>query len=386
MNSLNIKDKEYIANTYNRYPVNIVKGEGSSLFDEEGKEYIDLGSGIGVTAFGFNDEEYILAVTEQLKKVQHTSNLYYTAPQVKLAEMIAQKTGLKKAFFSNSGAEANECAIKAARKWASENKGEDYYKIITLKNSFHGRTITTLSATGQDSFHKLFLPLTEGFLSVEANDISAIKNACTKEKVAAVMIELIQGEGGVLPLDKDYVKELYDFTKQNNILLIVDEVQTGNGRTGKLYCFEHFGIKPDIFTTAKGLGGGLPIGLTMLGEKVENIFSFGDHGSTFGGNPVAAAAAVNIISRIDEKLLNEVTLKSQYIFESLKDHKGVKDISGIGLMIGIETKKDAKEIVKNLINKGVLVLTAKEKIRLLPALNIPFEQLKKAIEIIKTEL
>lgn len=383
MNNLKELDKKYIANTYNRFNLNIVKANGSYVYDENGKEYIDLGSGIGVTAFGFNDEIYKNAIINQLNLYQHTSNLYYTEPCVKLAELLCTKTGFKKVFFSNSGAESNECAIKVARKYAAEKRGKNCYKIITLINSFHGRTITTLAATGQEVFHKDFLPLTDGFINLPANDINAIK-AQNKNEIAAVMLETIQGEGGVNLLDATYLKEVETYCKENDILLIVDEVQTGNGRTGKLYSYQHFDIMPDIVSTAKGLGGGLPIGGTLLGEKVENVLGFSDHGSTFGANPVCAAAALSIISRLDDAFLDEVSKKSEIIFNCFKNCKGVKSVSGKGLMVGIETEKDVKEIMPILLEKGVLCLTAKNKLRLLPALNIKTEVLLKAIDIIKT--
>ncbi len=383
MNNLKELDKKYIANTYNRFNLNIVKANGSYVYDENGKEYIDLGSGIGVTAFGFNDEIYKNAIINQLNLYQHTSNLYYTEPAVKLAELLCTKTGFKKIFFSNSGAESNECAIKVARKYAAEKRGKNCYKIITLINSFHGRTITTLAATGQEVFHKDFLPLTDGFINLPANDIKAIKSQ-NKDEIAAIMLETIQGEGGVNPLNADYLKEVAEYCNKNDILLIVDEVQTGNGRTGKLYSYQHFGIMPDIVSTAKGLGGGLPIGATLLGEKVENVLGFSDHGSTFGANPVCAAAALSIISRLDDAFLDEVSKKGEIIFNAFNGFKGVKSVSGKGLMVGIETEKDVKEIMPILLEKGVLCLTAKNKLRLLPALNIKTEVLLKAIDIIKT--
>lgn len=377
------KDSKYIANTYARFPVVITGGKGSLLFDENGKEYIDLATGIAVNTFGAADSEWVSAVTEQLGKIQHTSNLYYTAPQTELAKVLCERTGFKKVFFSNSGAEANECAIKAARKYAAEKKGKDYYEIITFKNSFHGRTVTTLAATGQDVFHKDFLPLTEGFCYAEANNIQDLENTVKAHKTAAIMLECVQGEGGVMPLDAEFVKKTAEIAKKEDILLIIDEVQTGNGRTGKLYSYMNYGIIPDIVTTAKGLGGGLPIGATLLGEKVKDIFSPGTHGSTFGGNPAVCAGALNIINRIDEKLLAEVDRKSKYIFDELNGADGVKSVSGLGLMIGIETEKDANQIINECIENGVLVIKAKNKIRLLPALNIPDSLLKKAIEILK---
>lgn len=377
------KDKQFIANTYSRFPVEIVKGKGSLCWDANGKEYIDFGSGIAVNSMGFCDDEWVEAVTKQLNTFQHTSNLYFQSPCIKLAEELCKRTGMKKIFFSNSGAEANECAIKTARKWAEENKGSDCYKIITLKNSFHGRTITTLAATGQDVFHKDFLPLTDGFLYAEANDINSVKEIVEKEKIAAIMFEAVQGEGGIVSLDKDFVLGLKQIADEYNILLIADEVQIGNGRSGMLYGYMTFGIQPDIVTTAKGLAGGLPFGATMFGEKTADVLKAGMHGSTFGGNPVCAAGAVNILSRIDDKLLSEVKEKSEFIKNQLNGAKGIKSISGMGLMLGVETEKDAKQIVNKCIEKGVLFLTAKTKVRLLPALNIPMDLLKKAIDILK---
>lgn len=382
---MNVKenDSKYIANTYARFPVVITGGKGSVLFDENGKEYIDLATGIAVNTFGAADSEWVRAVTEQLNKIQHTSNLYYTAPQTELAKVLCERTGFKKVFFSNSGAEANECAIKAARKYAAEKKGKDYYEIITLKNSFHGRTVTTLAATGQEVFHKDFLPLTEGFCYAEANNIQDLENTVKTHKTAAIMLECVQGEGGVMPLDTEFVKKAAEIAEKEDILLIIDEVQTGNGRTGKLYAYMNYGITPDIVTTAKGLGGGLPIGAALLGEKVKDVFSPGSHGSTFGGNPAVCAGALNIINRIDEKMLAEVSRKSKYIFDELNGADGVRSVSGLGLMIGIETEKDANQIINECIENGVLVIKAKNKIRLLPALNIPDDLLKKATQILK---
>lgn len=376
-------DKQYVANTYNRFPVELVSGKGSKVYDKDGKEYIDMGSGIGVTAFGIADTEWANAVSEQAAKLQHMSNLYYTQPCALLAKALCEKTGLKKVFFSNSGAEANECAIKVARKWAAENKGEDCYTIVTLQNSFHGRTLTTLAATGQDHFHKLFKPLTAGFIHTPTNDIEALKNTVNDNNVAAVMFECVQGEGGVIALEPEFVKAIAELSKEKNFLIIVDEVQTGNGRTGKFYGYMNYGINPDVVTTAKGLGGGLPIGAAVLGDRVENVLGFGDHGSTYGGNPVCAAGALNVINRIDDTLLAEVSKKSEYIFETLKNADGIENVSGMGLMIGIKTTKPAAEVVKAAMEKGVLCLTAKDKVRLLPALNIPFDELKWAIDIIK---
>ncbi|MBQ7309298.1 MAG: aspartate aminotransferase family protein [Clostridia bacterium] len=377
-------DKEYVANTYARFPLQIVSGKGALVYDENGKEYIDLGTGIAVNTFGVSDDEWVKAVTDQLTKVQHTSNLYYTEPCALLAKEICERTEMSKVFFGNSGAEANECAIKAARKYAAETKGADYYTIITLVNSFHGRTITTLAATGQDVFHKDFLPLTEGFVYAEAGDLDAVRALVKEHKVAAIMFEPVQGEGGVLPLAKDFVAGLVEIAKENDILLIADEVQTGNGRTGTLYAYMNYGMKPDIFTTAKGLGGGLPIGACVLNEKTAGVLTPGSHGSTFGGNPVACAGALNILSRIDEKLLMDVRKKSAYIFSELHGAKGVKSVCGMGLMIGIETEKDASEVITACREMGVLVIKAKNKVRLLPPLNIPMDLLEKAVKVIKT--
>lgn len=376
-------DSKYIANTYARFPIEIVSGKGSKLYDDKGKEYIDMGTGIGVSIFGVGDDEWVNAVTEQVGKLQHTSNLYYSSPCVKLAEILCEKTGAKKVFFSNSGAEANECAIKAARKYAAEKKGTDYYNIITLVNSFHGRTVTTLAATGQDSFHKDFLPLTEGFLYAEAGDTEAIKKLVNENKVAAIMIEPIQGEGGVVPLSKEFVNSVAEICKENDILLIVDEVQTGNGRTGALYGYMKFGIAPDIVSTAKGLGGGLPLGATMFFEKTAEVYTPGSHGSTFGGNPVSCAGAYNIIKRLDNEFLQEVEKKHDYIISELQNEDGVVGITGLGLMLGIETEKDVNEVLKYCQENGVLPIKAKNKLRLLPPLNITFDDLKKAVEVIK---
>ncbi len=382
--TLKEKDKKYIANTYSRFDVEIVSGKGSVVYDADGKRYIDMGSGIGVTCFGIADDAWVKAVTSQLNKVQHMSNLYYTEPCVELAELLCNASGMKKVFFGNSGAEANECAIKVARKYAAEKKGSEYFNIITLVNSFHGRTVTTLAATGQDVFHKDFQPLTQGFLHSPANDLESMEKLVAENKVAAIMIECIQGEGGVNPLAPEFVKGVYALAQTHDILLIVDEVQTGNGRTGEMYAYNNYGITPDIVTTAKGLGGGLPLGATLLGEKVEFVLGYGDHGSTYGGNPIACAGAVSVIGRMDKEFLDSVKAKSKLVFETLENAKGIESVSGMGLMIGIKTEKPAKEIVMKCIERGVLCLTAKEKVRLLPALNIDESTLMEAIEIIKS--
>lgn len=382
---MNIKelDKSFVAPTYGRFPLALVSGKGSRVCDDEGREYIDLGTGIAVNTFGIGDDKWIAAVTDQLSKIQHTSNLYYSEPCARLASVLCERTGMKQVFFSNSGAEANECAIKAARKWGETKKGAEYTTIITLKDSFHGRTLGTLAATGQDVFHKDFLPLPGGFVYAEANNIEDVKRLADENSCCAVMFECVQGEGGVKPLTYDFVKELEAFAKEKDLLLICDEVQTGNGRTGELYAYMNFGIKPDLVSTAKGLGGGLPIGATLFGEKVKDILSAGMHGSTFGGNPVSCAGAISIIERIDEKMLCAVREKSKYIFNALTGASGVKSVSGMGLMIGIETEKDASEIIEACRDRGVLVIKAKNKVRLLPALNIPMDELEFAINVIK---
>ncbi len=376
-------DKQFVANTYNRFPIEIKSGKGSIIYSTDGKQYIDMGSGIAVNTFGLSDQEWIIAVTAQLSSFQHTSNLYYTEPCAKLAELLCERTGMKKVFFGNSGAEANECAIKVARKYACVAKGEDYNVIITLKNSFHGRTLTTLSATGQDVFHQHFKPLTSGFEYANANDIDSVKELVKKHKVAGILIELVQGEGGVIALDKEFVLAIEKLCNEQDIVFMVDEVQTGNGRTGELYAFMNYGVKPDVVTTAKGLGNGLPIGACMMGEKVQSALKFGEHGSTFGGNPVASAGAINIINRIDDKLLVEVKQKSEYIKSKLLGVEGVESVSGLGLMLGVKTVKPVKEVLQFCIDNGVLFLTAKDKIRLLPALNIPMDLLEKAIVVLK---
>lgn len=376
-------DNEYVANTYARFLLVLKEGKGSLVYDETGREYIDMGSGIGVTAFGIADDEWQAAVAKQLGKLQHMSNLYYTEPCAELAKLLCAKTGMKKVFFANSGAEANECAIKTARKWGCENKGEEYSTIVTLVNSFHGRTITTLAATGQEHYHEDFGPLTPGFVYAEANDLESVKKLVADNKVCAVMFECVQGEGGVIPLTAQFVQGLAELAEKENFLLIADEVQTGNGRTGELYAYMNFGIKPDIVSTAKGLGGGLPLGACLMGEKTGNVLKFGDHGSTFGGNPVCCAGALSIISRIDGALLSQVKQKSEYIVDELSGADGVESVSGMGLMLGIKTKKPVKDVLNECMANGVLCLTAKDKLRLLPALNIPMDVLVRAVDIIK---
>lgn len=385
MNEIIRLDQEYVASTYARFPLNIVKGKGSIAVDDQGDEYIDMGSGIAVNLFGYCDETWSNAVTQQLFTLQHTSNLYYTGPCAKLAQMLCQKTGMKKVFFSNSGAESNECAIKAARKYACETKGPEYTTIITLENSFHGRTLTTLAATGQDRFHELFQPLTPGFVHAAADDCDGLEKLVKENKTAGIMIECVQGEGGVKALSKEFVSCVAKLQKEYDLVIIDDEVQAGNGRTGKLYAFMNYDLIPDVVTTAKGIGGGLPIGVTMLGEKVKDIFKPGDNGSTFGGNPAVCAGALSNLSRLNDAFLKEVSEKSAYLFKQLEHAENVKLVSGMGLMIGIEPEKGkAADIAKECMKNHVLVLTAGgNKVRLLPALNIPMELLEKAVDVIK---
>lgn len=376
------KDNEFVSHAYGRFDVALSSGKGSTVWDENGKEYIDFGSGIGVTAFGIADEEWKSAVEAQLDKIQHTSNLYYTKPCADLAMLLCEKTGMKKVFFANSGAEANEGMIKFARKYSLDKYGEGRKAIITLVNSFHGRTITTLSATGQDGFHTVFGPFTPGFKYCPANDIKALNDMITDD-VCAIMFECVQGEGGVLNLNEEFVHEIAKIGAEKDILVAVDEVQTGNGRTGKYFAYMNYGITPDIVSTAKGLAGGLPMGAVLFGEKLKDTVTPGSHGSTFGGNPIAAAGAISIVERIDDKFLNEVAAKGDYISDYLGKIKGVKSISGMGLMLGIETEKPAKEIAAECLERGLLVLTAKTKIRLLPALNISKNELDKGLNILK---
>lgn len=375
-------DNQYVAHAYGRFDVALTKGQGSTLYDEDGKKYIDFGSGIGVTAFGINDPIWTKAVEKQLHRVQHTSNLYYTAPCAKLAQLLCEKSGMKKVFFGNSGAEANEGAIKFARKYSFDKYGAGRSTIITLVNSFHGRTITTLAATGQDSFHTVFDPFTPGFKYCSANDIEALQAAATDD-VCAVLFECVQGEGGVNNLSPTFVNAIAKLAKEKDILIAVDEVQTGNGRTGTYFAYQQYGITPDIVTTAKGLGGGLPIGAVLFGEKLQDTMTPGSHGSTFGGNPVVAAGACSIVERIDDDFLSEVRRKSEKIRTALANVKGVKSISGMGLMLGIETDKPAGEVAKACLANGLLILTAKTKLRLLPALNISDAELDEGLEILK---
>ncbi len=381
------KDKTYVANTYGRFDVAIKEGKGALCKDFDGKEYIDFSSGIGVNSLGFCDEGWVSAVTKQLNTLQHISNLYYTEPCANAAKLLCERTGMKKVFFSNSGAESNEGAIKCARKYSLERYGDGRSKVITLVNSFHGRTVTTLAATGQDVFHKHFFPFTEGFEFVPANDIQALKNALDGT-VCAVMMELIQGEGGVMPLDKTFVKEVEALCKENDILLIIDEVQTGVGRTGELFCFMNYDITPDVVTTAKGIGGGLPLGCVMFSEKTETVFGPSDHATTFGGNPVATAGAEYILNTMDEKFLSEVKAKGEYMREKILTMPHVEGIDGLGLMMGIRLTDGIKsaDVVKKAIEYGALLLTAKAKVRLLPPLNISYEEIDKGLAALEKAL
>lgn len=377
-------DKEFTAPTYGgRFGIVLDHGKGALLYDEEGKEYIDLGAGIAVNAFGVCDPEWVFAVEKQLHTLTHTSNLYYTKPDTLLAEELARRSGLKKVFFGNSGAEANECAIKCARKYSFDKYGKGRHVIVTLKGSFHGRTLATLIATGQDEFHTFFDPFPEGFSYAEPDNFESVKALCGKGDVCAVMMEMVQGEGGVHALNKDFVKAVADYCAERDILLIADEVQCGNGRTGKLYGYMHYGVLPDIVTTAKGLGGGLPIGACLMGEKCENTLTAGTHGSTFGGNPVVCAGALNILSRLDDNMLKEVEEKGNYIKETLLHTKGVKSVDGLGMMVGALLDGGTPDaVVRECQKKGVLTLTAHSKLRLLPPLSIPMPLLEKGMAVV----
>lgn len=377
-------DKKYVTNTYNRYDLEITEGMGVNCYDIDGKEYIDLSSGIGVNSLGFCDMGWVASVTQQVCKLNHTSNLFYSQPCALLAQALCERTGYEKVFFANSGAEANEGAIKTARKYSFDKYGKDRNKIITLINSFHGRTVTTLAATGQDVFHNYFYPFTEGFEYAIANDFDSVEKLVDKN-VCAIMMELVQGEGGVIALDKDFVVKVAELCKAKDILLIIDEVQTGVGRTGKFLASEHFGIKPDITTLAKGLGGGLPIGAVLAREKCADTLGYSMHGTTFGGNPIVCAGANYVLARIDEDFLFSVEQKGEYFKEKLLQIDGIEDVSGLGLMLGLKlADKKSSDIVKEGIKKGVIMLTAKEKVRLLPPLVITYDEIDKAVAIIKS--
>lgn len=377
-------DSEYLAKTYARYPVALVGGKNATLVDSEGKEYIDFGAGIAVNIFGANDEEWKAAVIEQLGKIQHVSNYYYAEPQVRLAQMLCERTGAKRVFFSNSGGEANECALKAARKYSFMKYGAGRSRIVSLKNSFHGRTLFTLTATGQDEFHRYFGPFVPdvSYAAPEIGDVIRVAGNDT----CAVIIECVQGESGVTALSPSFVSALSRWCAENDVLLICDEVQCGNGRCGTLYAYEQYSIKPDIVTTAKGLAGGLPIGACLFFERAQDAFSAGDHGSTFGGNPVSCAAAVNVISRITPEFLLEVQGKAAYLRAKLKNFEGVKEVTGLGMMIGLEIEKDSKQVAKACLEKGLLVLTAHRRLRLVPPLTITKTEMDEGLSILREVL
>lgn len=377
------KDKRYIASTYARFPVRLVRGEGRTVYDADGKAYLDLASGIGVNIFGYQDEEWTAAVTAQLDTLQHASNLYYTEPCVSLAEALCERSGMEKVFFCNSGAEANECAIKAARKWGEEHKSPEHFNIVTLKGGFHGRTLAALAATGQEEYHKDFLPLTPGFLTADPEDAEGLERVVTEHKCAAVMLETVQGEGGVVPLSEEYLRAAADIAKRHDLLLIIDEVQTGMGRTGAFYSYMRFGLQPDIVTSAKGLGGGLPIGAVLFGGRTADVLIPGTHGSTFGGNPVVTAGALNIVKRLTPEFLAEVSRKGERLASALAGAKGIRAVTGRGLMLGVLTEKPAGEVIAALRDEGVLVIKAKDKVRLLPPLNITDDEIDFAVRAIK---
>ena len=380
-------DKQYIANTYNRSELAAVSGFGAECADFSEIRYIDFSSGIGVNSLGFTDKGWVDAVKEQLDKLGHISNLYYTQPQVALAKALCERTGMSRVFFANSGAEANEGAIKTARKYASNKYGGGRYEIITLENSFHGRTVTTLAATGQDAFHKNFGPFTPGFVHANANDADDLISKVS-DKTCAIMIECIQGEGGVIPLQKCFIKAIAEVCRERDILLITDEVQTGVGRTGKFLCGQHFGVKPDIVTLAKGLGGGLPIGAVLFSEKTKDTLGFGDHATTFGGNPIVCAGAMRVVEAIDGKFLDEVVEKGAYIEEVLLKMRGVKSVGGKGLMLGIELDEplSSAETASECLKNGLLILTAKHKLRMLPPLIIGKKEIDAGLKILQRVL
>lgn len=382
MNTIEKLNKN-VMGTYGRQDLVIQSGEGRECLDEDGKVYIDFGSGIGTNSLGFCDSDWVEAVCNQVENLQHTSNYYYTKVQAEFAERLCDATGYSKIFFGNSGAEANECAIKLARKYSYDKYGKGRHTIITLVNSFHGRTLCTLSATGQDSFHNYFFPFVEGFEYSKANDIEDLKSKLNNT-VCAVMIEYVQGEGGVIALEKEYVSQLFKLCEEKDILVIADEVQTGVGRTGKFLAGEHYGVKADITTLAKGLGGGLPIGACLANEKCGEVLTAGTHGSTFGGNPISCAGGLVVLEKVlSDGFLENVARLGDFIIEELSGINEVESISGLGLMIGIELKsKSAPDIVKKALENGLLLLTAKNKVRLLPPLNISHKEFQKGLAIL----
>lgn len=379
-------ENKYIMQTYGKFNVVIEKGEGSKLYDFNSKEYIDMTSGIGVSSLGYGNKDVLRALHNQIDKIMHTSNIYYNEPSSKLAKKLMQLSGMARVFFANSGAEANEGAIKLARKYSFDKYGSDRNKIITLKKSFHGRTITTLAATGQDKFHKYFTPFTDGFVYVEKGDLQTIKSEILKGNICAIMMEAIQGEGGVFPLSKDFVQEVYKIAEENDVLIIFDEVQCGIGRTGDIFGYSEFEIPADIITVAKGLGAGMPIGGVICNQKLEGVLGKGDHGSTFGGNPVSCAAALVVLDYISrDGFLDEVKKKGEYIKNKINELNSskVKDIRGRGLMMGIDIDEKAIDVVNKAIEKGLLLLTAgPNTLRLLPPLVINYEEIDKAVSIL----
>ena len=393
MDSNQIKsiDKQYVMQTYARFDVVIERGEGATVYSPEGKEYIDFTSGIGVNSIGYNNKKWAEAIYAQALKLQHISNLYYTEPYAKLAAELTKRTGMKNIFFSNSGAEANEGMIKLARKYSFDKYGKESNRstILTLVQSFHGRTITTLAATGQDTFHNYFFPFTEGFKHIPANDTEALKNEMTKD-VCAIIIELIQGEGGVLPLDAGYVRTLAELCDKNDILLLIDEVQTGAGRTGTLFAYQQYGITPDAITFAKGIAGGLPMGGIIANEKCSTVLTAGTHATTFGGNPVSAAAALEVLNQLNEKTLVEITDKGKHIEKTIKswNHPLIKEVRGKGLMIGVSLQDiPPKEIAQKCVENGLLILTAgTDALRLLPPLTISHDEINKGLDILNSVL
>lgn len=382
MNTID-KFNEHIMQSYGRYPLVMEQGEGRRCKDENGKEYIDFGSGIGTNSLGYCDEKWADAVCRQVRTLQHSSNYYYTAVQADFADKLCAVSGYKKIFFGNSGAEANECAIKIARKYSFDKYGKNRHNIITLVNSFHGRTIATLSATGQDVFHNYFFPFLEGFINVTANDIDDLK-AKLDDSVCAVMLEYVQGEGGVNKLDKEFVDAVYALCAEKDVLVIADEIQTGVGRTGKFLAGDHYGKKADITTLAKGIAGGIPMGACLVGEKCENVLTPGTHGSTFGGNPIACAGGLAVLDRLSsEGFLDDVSRKAEIFRSELEKCSEVESVSGLGMMIGISLKtKKAGDVAKAALDKGLLILTAKEKVRLLPPLTISDDEIKEGLAIL----
>lgn len=382
-NTIN-KFNAHVMPSYARYALVESKGKGACVTDENGKSYVDFGSGIGTNSLGFCDEKWVSAVCNQVQSLQHSSNYYYTAVQAEFAEKLTKMTGYSKMFFGNSGAEANECAIKLARKYSFDKYGKGRHNIITLVNSFHGRTLATLSATGQDSFHNYFFPFVEGFVNVKANDIADLHEKLD-DTVCAVMLEYIQGEGGVNRLEQAFVDEIYKACGEKDVLVIADEIQTGVGRTGKFLAGEHFGHKANVTTLAKGIAGGIPIGVCLADEKCDSVLTAGTHGSTFGGNPIACAGGIAVLDRLSQEgFLDEVMAKADYFREKLSAMSEVSALSGIGLMIGISLKsKKAADVAKKALESGLLVLTAKDKVRLLPPLTISYEEIDKGLEILE---